>query len=168
MPEKLVFSATSFSSTPVMAISVRVNGMDALIASPESLYGRAEQEMPRLGGIATWDYLRGSSESRVLATAQWIKVLTNRAYQAVAEFDLSDLTSWSDNAVLLSVIFGPNGQMIVGSDPAPTSETDQPKRDVADACGLRLPSAHFDFKPDRLYMDCEICCPMVTRHSEIQ
>jgi hypothetical protein len=122
---------------------LRVNGGQVL--ADQVVYALADQEMPRSNGNNILNYPPHRSGSNVTVSATWVELRTNKAWRAtvsapVSSFVLEPATS----GIRMAPVFGPNGLLILTSDPIPTSATDIAKVDVAKACGTREPTADFD------------------------
>lgn len=71
-------------------------------------------------------------------SALWVELPTDRAWQAEVDIPYRDLTV-SREAYRVNVIFGPNGQLLIGSDRIGNKPSDQV--DIVQVCGSRAPQA---------------------------
>ena len=74
----------------------------------------------------------------------WLEIMSERAYEAQATVNASDLAVESGIG-RLEVLFLPGGRMVIGSDPVPRSGKIV-TRDIAEACGKRRPDLDRDIK----------------------
>lgn len=141
----------SYRAVPVVVTEITVNGRDFQMV-PVLVDARSDEVMPRANsGLYTMDYPPGD-KGQISLDATWVELPTSRAYRAAVQVPLADLTTNEAGGVDIAPIFGPNGQLLITSDPVPTSEADQPIRDVAQVCGQRSPGDDFDYRttPDDL------------------
>lgn len=133
-PQEMAFSLTSYQSSPALVAAVLV-GERSAIPLPTVVFGMADTGEVRSTSTERlrWDGASGS----VQVKAQWIEMLTNRAYEAQTTVKVADLFHSQPDVVDLTLIIGPNGLMLIGSDPLPT---EGPPRDVARVCGTRVPA----------------------------
>lgn len=138
LPHQMNFSTGAFSYAPVLATKVRIGDTIAL-ERPRVVTGLADTMRPRTVGHATlqWDV----QDTVVRVQAEWIELLTNRAWRAEAELPVDELLQLLEGTAEILVIFDANGRMIVGSDPLPT---DGPTMDLIDICGVRVPQMDRD------------------------
>lgn len=71
-------------------------------------------------------------------SARWVELPTDRAWQATVDIPFKELTV-SYDAYRVNVIFGPNGQLLIGSDKIGNKPSDQV--DIVQVCGKRVPQA---------------------------
>ncbi|WOI33342.1 hypothetical protein R1T40_00810 [Tritonibacter scottomollicae] len=71
-------------------------------------------------------------------SVQWVELPTDKAWSATISFDPHDLT-YSGGSYVLLVMFGPNGELLIGSDEARPELSAH--HDIAHICGTRVPEA---------------------------
>jgi len=146
----LVITTGSYSSTPVIINSLYVNGTRYRFER-HVVAGMSDKMTPR--GTGSWlvTVPDGISDP-VRVKTEWTELLTGRAYSTSIEapldkFDIRRLGSgWYETTI--TPIYGPNGLLVIASDPIPTSADDIPKNDVARICGVRVPSADKDWRTE--------------------
>ncbi len=150
-PERLDLNFGSFEASPAILLDFRINGK-TLGHFPTVESSRADTETPRGNGGASLSYPPGDPPGRITITAEWVELFTHKAWRA--EFDLrtADFT-WHEvlDQIRVTPVFGPNGLIIIASDPIPKS-ADVVTKDIARLCGTRAPEADFDFarRPDQI------------------
>lgn len=106
---------------------------------PTALSGDADGEMPRTAGGAVLSApLDVARDGKWLVSARWVELPTDKAWTAQVEVPLDALTI-SYSAYTLMVLFGPNGELLIGSDKTGNQPSD--RVDVVRICGARAPSA---------------------------
>jgi hypothetical protein len=146
-PAGLVLSFGSYDASPVVLLDVSVNGV-AMAKSPV-VAERSDTETPRTTGSYLLDFPPTVLAGDVVVSVSWVELFTQKAWQAEVTAPLSALVrDAGTDSVRIGPVFGPNGLMILTSDPIPTSATDIPLVDVARMCGSRLPGADFDYTVD--------------------
>jgi hypothetical protein len=152
-PETMTISFGAYRASPVILLDARVNGKP--VAVPGSLVdGVADDPMysPRAGGsYSLLGYPRSTGHSEMIVSMTWVEVFTQKAWTAEVRVPLDRFDGNRVRSVIrFAPIFGPNGLMIVSSDPIPTSATNIPRVDVARICGSRVPGLDRDYtaKPD--------------------
>lgn len=146
-PRNLRLGFNSYWASPVVLTEVLLNGQPVGFM-PEVVAGRADNGEPRFpGGIYSIDYPPGNGEVRVKAS--WVELLTRRAYAAEVSAPLDAFRRDEPDSIYIVPIFGPNGLLILMSDPHARSETDFDTNDVAQVCGTRTPEADTDFAARR-------------------
>lgn len=143
-PSGVVVSFSTYASTPVVVTEFSLNGTN-LGLLPIVAVGLADQDHPRLAGTGEMSvgYPKGGSTLRL--EAEWVELLTDRAWRAQVDVAVDTLETIPTDRVRLMPIFGPNGLMIVASDPVPTSQSDTRENDVARICGTRHETGDTDF-----------------------
>jgi len=144
LPAGMSLSFGSYAASPVVLLEARVNGQP--VEWPGYLVaGMADSTTPRGSGISLLDYVPAENPREVHVAMTWIEVMTSRAWRAEVVAPLSAFArAPGTGSVEVTPIFGPNGLMIVASDPVPTSATDIPLVDVARLCGKRVPALDAD------------------------
>lgn len=143
-PEGIALSFGTYASSPVIITDFRLNGEPAqhfpLLENSE-----VDQISPRVGGaIYSIAYPPGDSPDSLQISASWVELLTHRAFSADLAVPVKELQTLAPDQVRMMPVFGPNGLLLVTSDPQP-SASDAPKADLARICGRRMPSADRDF-----------------------
>lgn len=146
----LVITTGSYGSTPVIINSLFVNDTPYRFEQTV-VVGMSDTMTPRGTGAWLIPVPDGISDP-VLIKTEWTELLTGRAYSAVIgapldKFDIRRLGSGRYQTTI-TPIYGPNGLLVIASDPIPTSVEDIPKNDVARICGVRVPSADKDWRTE--------------------
>lgn len=143
-PDTLVLTFGTFASSPVVLKAVSVNGTP--VAYSPVIATEADQLTPRTSYTQLLDYPGAGQGGNVTVSVTWVELLTHKAWQAEVAGPVSAFARYSDgqNALRLGPVFGPNGLMILTSDPIPTSATDSPLVDVARVCGARVAALDVD------------------------
>ncbi|WP_066710000.1 hypothetical protein [Celeribacter ethanolicus] len=137
-PKRVDLSMTSFSYSPVLITQADIADVYRE-PIPTVRFGMADIEAPRsTETMSLTRPLSGTDEFQI--TAQWVELLTNRAWQASVTVDPRELTTIRDDRVDLILIFGANGHLVIGSD----DDSKHINKDVAETCGLRVPEADRD------------------------
>lgn len=132
----LSLNFTSFGASPVVLTGFAVEQPLAPIP-PELIAGAADTEFPRLmGGRAVSAPSDAKRDGKWVISAQWVELATDKAWTARAEIPISALT-FDETSYTLLLVFGPNGEMLIGSDRF--SADPSARVDVARVCGTRLP-----------------------------
>jgi len=138
-PTQAVFSMTSYSFSPVLVTETNVEGLN-IPPRPRVVSGQAEDTSePRDLGV-TLVYWSAGHKDTVAVTAEWVELLTDRAWQASLEVSPEDLLRDSRNAASITLVFGPNGLLVAGTD----SSDPGPGKDLAHVCGTRVPAQDRD------------------------
>jgi len=147
----MVYSLTydAYDSSPVIVTEIRLFG-DVADYAPLVAYGQANLMAPR-GPGANLRFLTTPMPSPVEIQIEWTELLTGRAYTAgvTAELDSFDLRrAVNGYSTAITPVFGPNGLLIIASDPIPTNAETIETNDVVKICGTRLASADKDWRSD--------------------
>lgn len=150
-PRLMSLSFSSHTASPAVLLDFQVNGVTSGIF-PTVVAGEADNDEHRAGGgVYGLDYPAGGSGS-IRLEAEWVELFTQRGWRAEVTIPLAgfsrETTFDRGDTLLLMPVFGPNGLMLVTSDPIPTSAGDIRQVDVAQVCGSRLPEADFDYTAD--------------------
>lgn len=78
-------------------------------------------------------------------SAQWVELKTSLAWTAAVDVPIEQLNI-NNSLISLLIIFGPNGEMTVGSDITRPDGADH--HDIGHACGVRVPPADRAWKDD--------------------
>lgn len=146
-----LLSFGSYSASPAVVTRMTINGAEFGMV-PLLVDGRSDKVMPRANaGYFSAPY-PAAAGGKVALDVSWVEILTGRAWNVRTHVAFSDLVVDDSKIVEVAPIFGPNGLMLVTSDPVPTSESHQPTRDLARLCGTRSPSDDVDYRaaPDSL------------------
>ncbi len=138
-PRILWMSFSTYHSSPVVVTSFTLNGSE-MIVLPDVVAGLADLPEPRSGnGGRLVDLPPDVGDGRMTFMAEWVELLTGRAWSAQVSADIGDLQDVSDGAVEAMAIFGPNGLFILASDPLPVSATDFELNDLSKQCATYRP-----------------------------
>ena len=145
-PTGLTLSYSTYEATPVVLNGVEVNGV-VFLAHPTMVEGQADTPGPRYGnGSYLMDYPRSGNAEELSLRVVWTELLTGRGYSAETQVPVAGLERATADRVEMMPIFGPNGLMIVSSDPLPESETVAARNDVVTLCGQRDPAGDRDWE----------------------
>jgi len=134
----LDLSFGALSASPVVLTDFAIEQELAPIP-PTAVGGDVDDEMPRTGGGAALSApFDVGHDGKWLVSARWVELPTDKAWTAQVEVPVDALTI-SYSAYMLMVIFGPNGELLIGSDKAGNQPSD--RVDVVRICGNRTPSA---------------------------
>ncbi|PZO65873.1 MAG: hypothetical protein DI498_08535 [Paracoccus denitrificans] len=136
----------SFRASPVVVTKMSVNG-GAFKLAPVVVDGAADTSLPRANGIDSMTY-PSSTNGTMTLQATWVELLTGRAYQAAVNVPDAELQKSPTGRLEFAPLFGPNGEMIVSSDPLPTAEGVGEKRNIVTTCAARSPADDFDYRAD--------------------
>lgn len=141
----------SFSASPVVVTRLAVNGQD-FQPLPLLVDARSDQVMPRANAGLYSQPLAAGRNGQVALELGWVELPTGRAFAADLQVPVQDLQRSGPDQVQLAPIFGPNGLLLITSDPVPQSADDQPIRDLAQLCAARSPGEDTDYRaaPDLL------------------
>lgn len=146
-PRNMTLGFNSYWASPVVLTEVLLNGQPVGFM-PEVVAGAADNGEPRFpGGTYAVDYPTGGGKVQV--EARWVELLTDRAYAAEVSAPVGEFRRDEPDTIYIVPIFGPNGLLILMSDPYPRSATDFDTKDVAQVCGARTPEADTDFAARR-------------------
>lgn len=137
----------SLAASPVVVTRMSVNDGDFNVV-PVLVDAWSDEVMPRSNGVYSMQYAGGDDLALDIA---WVELLTGRAYSASISVPVEELEQEGDS-LYFAPVFGPNGLLVVTSDPVPTSAENQPTRDVAQVCATRMPEGDTDYRaaPDSL------------------
>ena len=136
--DSLSLSFSSYSASPVVVTHFSIEQELAPI-TPEIASGEADLGMPRMAGAKALSLPHDKGrDGKWLVSAQWVELPTDKAWTSTIEVPIKDLSVAYDSYTLL-VIFGPNGELLIGSDKIGNQSGD--RVDVARNCGVRRPSA---------------------------
>jgi hypothetical protein len=144
-PARMSLSFGSYAASPAILLSAQVNGRSGpwqgmLVAS------RADQASPRGGGIVATDYPPAAEPGQVVVAMEWVEVFTGKAWAAELRAPVAALDRLAAlDSVTLTPIIGPNGLLVLGSDPVPATADAVRPVDVARICGHRLPPRDSDY-----------------------
>ena len=146
-PRSLTLGFDSYGAAPVVVTFFQINGADTGLV-PTVVAGMADDGNPRFAS-ATYggDYPRGDG-GVVRVEARWVELLTSRAYAAEVSAPLDAFDRRDPDTLYIVPVFGPNGLLLVTSDPITDSATDFTLNDVTRACGSRMAEADTDYAAD--------------------
>ncbi|MFV0409256.1 MAG: hypothetical protein ACK5LJ_06045 [Paracoccus sp. (in: a-proteobacteria)] len=136
--EGLTLSFGAYESSPVVlthfAIEEPLAETQTVIVS-----GKADRAMPRTSGSNALSLPEDAGrDGKWRISAQWVELMTDRAWRGEISVPVSQLTRAYD-AYELNVIFGPNGLLLIGSDRIGNQPGD--RIDVAMDCAERIRAA---------------------------
>ncbi|OLS42569.1 hypothetical protein [Rhodovulum sulfidophilum] len=106
--------------------------------------GSADIVFPRLTGAAVLSTPKDvNRDGKWRISAQWVDLISEKAWRASVDVPVKALDQ-SYSLYTLLVIFGPNGELLVGSDKISRDPSD--RVDVVRTCGIRVPEADRDWK----------------------
>ncbi|WP_114962888.1 hypothetical protein [Tritonibacter mobilis] len=142
-PTQANLSMTSYSYSPVLVTEAKVEGLK-IPFNTKVVTGEAENaNIPRNLGTYTLSWSAGNKDA-VAVSAKWVELLTDRAWEASLEVSPDDLLRNSLNTASITLIFGPNGQFVAGTDPSDTGSG----KDLASECGTRTPTQDRDISAE--------------------
>jgi hypothetical protein len=146
-PAYVLLTYGSYAASPVVVKDVTMNG--APVAHGAIAATEADMTTPRTTDYHTLGYPPATDRTQVTLSATWVEVFTHKAWTATVTGPLSAFARGSaTDTILVGPVFGPNGLMVLTSDPLPTSATDIPQVDIARVCGTRTAEADFDYTAD--------------------
>lgn len=150
-PRLMSLSFSSYAASPAVLLDFEVNGVTSGLF-PTVVAGEADSGEYRAGGgVYGLDYPADGSGS-IRLQAEWVELFTQRAWRAEITVPLAgfsrETTFDQGDTLRLMPVFGPNGLMLITSDPVSASADDIRQVDVARVCGSRLPEADFDYTAD--------------------
>ena len=150
-PQIYGLSFGSFSASPVVVTRLAVNGQD-FQPLPLLVDARSDQVMPRANAGLYSQPLAAGRDGQIALDLGWVELPTGRAFGATVQVPVQELQRSGPDNVQLAPIFGPNGLLVITSDPVPQSGSDQPIHDLAQLCAARSPDEDTDYRatPDSL------------------
>lgn len=142
-PQSEELSFGSLASSPVVVTGLSVNGT-AFGLVPLLVDGRSDEVTPRANAGAFIVDIPPSADGKIRIDAVWVEVMTGRAFNATAAVPARDLDL--ENGAQLAPIFGPNGQMLITSDPVPSAGSAPATRDLVSVCGTRSVTEDRDYR----------------------
>lgn len=142
--ESLTLSFSSYAISPVVLTHFSIE-QPLAPTQREIISGLADSEVPRTYGSNALSLpVDKDDDNKWVVSAQWVELPTDKAWQSSAEVNIDDLT-YQFGGYELEVIFGPNGELVIGSDKLlGNNELNKPVFEVIDLahnCGVRVPSA---------------------------
>lgn len=135
----LFLSFGGFIASPVYVDTFSLEGAIRPINRDFLAYGGVDLELDRTGSGAILNMPADlGRDGKWTIEVQWVELPTDRAWSATASFDPHDLT-YSGGSYVLLVMFGPNGELLIGSDEARPELSAH--NDIAHTCGTRVPEA---------------------------
>lgn len=135
-PSGVSLAFSSYSSTPVVVTEFSLNDA-SLGLLPQVVSGQADTNRPFEGAGRMDVSLPSNAKSKVVMKATWVEILTGRAWHGTLDFPIGNLQKVDLNRVEIMPVFGPNGLLLVTSDPTPESDKDQRTVDIAQICAIR-------------------------------
>ncbi|MCE8442013.1 hypothetical protein [Rhodovulum sulfidophilum] len=146
--ESLTLGFGSGSTSPVVVTHFSIE-QPLMPVSPFIAASEAERRLPRMAGANVLSVPQDRHRDGVWSlSAQWVELPTGKSWRASVEIPIRELTIAFD-AYELAVLFGPNGELTIGSDRIGRSPSD--RRDVVTVCAERVPSADKDWKAQTGY-----------------
>jgi hypothetical protein len=134
----LGLSFTSYLAAPAVLQQFAIEQALAPV-DPILVAGEADVSLPRIGMMAAISPpVDEGGDGKWRVSAEWVELTTDKAWMAVAEVPV-DALDVSYDTYGLQVIFGPNGEMLIGSDKPGNALSD--KVDIVRVCGVRVPAA---------------------------
>ncbi len=131
--DAISFGVGTQIGAPMVVLDARVAGAPVYPAAKMAFDGSAFS-FPRYGGLAL---LNVSVSEPFSVSAEWIEVATGLGYEGEALLEPGDLARGSASAIMALILL-PGGELVIGSDPLPTS-TRVETRDLVTLCGVRRP-----------------------------
>ncbi|MBK4216916.1 hypothetical protein JJJ17_13340 [Paracoccus caeni] len=137
--DRLTFGFGTDMRAPVLVVDFRINDLEPAYPLPKLSRGGADSAPRTTGGMSVET---GPLPEQFEVRALWIEVASGRAYEAKAEIRRDDMASHVRTGHL-DILMLPGGELLVGSDPVPTSR-EVITRDIARSCGTRRPDQDRD------------------------
>lgn len=145
-PDEMLLGFGSYASTPVIITGFRLNDRQP-IHFPMLENSEVDQLRPRVGsGRYALAYPKGADDQRLRIKAEWVELLSNRAWQAELDVEIARLDRARPDQVALMPVFGPNGEFLITSDPVPDPAGKVILNDVLRTCGSRNPAKDHDYR----------------------
>ena len=142
VPAGIQFGFGSDMRNPVYVTDARVDTLILPNAQPVLIRGGVDSYPRSYGG--NWVEVSEFPEEFVL-TLDWTEIASGRAYHSEVPLRREDLAvSRGFEFAILDMLMLPGGEIVIGSDPSPKDGT-QITRDIAKACGKRVPERDRDF-----------------------
>ena len=77
--------------------------------------------------------------------AVWVELLTHEAFRAEIVVPVLELQRSASNFAEMKPVFGPDGLMLITSDPLPETAVSTLIHDVGRVCGTRIPELDQDY-----------------------
>lgn len=150
-PQIYGISFGSFAASPVVVTRLTVNGRD-FRQLPLLVDARSDEVMPRANSGHYSQPLAGGQGGQIELELGWVELPTGRAFAASVQVPARELQQGGARNVQLAPIFGPNGLLLITSDPVPQSRHDQQTHDLVQLCAARNPDEDRDYRtaPDSL------------------
>lgn len=145
-PSAVSLAFSSYESTPVVVTKFSLNGSE-LGLLPVVVDGRADTMRPSEGASRMDMPVGSGSGSSLSLKAEWTELTTGHAWQGAVSVPVDKLATTNQGRVEMMPVFGPDGLLIVTSDPLPQGEQGGQTVDVAQVCGTAL-SGGVDYRSD--------------------
>ncbi|SFR34042.1 hypothetical protein [Litoreibacter janthinus] len=134
--DALALSFSAYKTTPVMVTHFSIE--KPLAPTPPFIPGGiADEGPPRFAGVSSGDApVDRGADGVWQVSARWVELTTDRAWEASVDVPVDEVNI-DLGAYSLTVIMGPNGLLLIGSDLAGTQKSDM--KDIARSCGARVP-----------------------------
>ncbi len=158
----------SYENTPVILTHYAME-MPLAETPPMLIAGAADQSMlERNGGGAGNSVLSPPKDvgrdGQWQVSAQWIELMTNKAYRAKLNVPIKDIHI-EHGGYVFTPIFGPNGLMMIGSDKVGLDESY--RRNIVAVCGERVSSADAEWKDKQgILPGIEIILPKIPKPAD--
>jgi hypothetical protein len=134
----LDLSFSSYWASPVVLVQFAIE-QDLAPTEPLLVQGQDDVSLPRgSGGLALNLPPDVGNDGMWQISAEWVELGTDKAWRAQVDLPLDAITV-NNGGHRVQLIFGPNGELLIGSDTIGTAQSD--KIDLARVCGLRVPAA---------------------------
>lgn len=146
-PGSLTLSFGGFIASPVYIDYFSLEGTIRPINRDFLASGGVDIDLDRTGGgsrILNMPTDLGR-DGEWTVSVQWVELPTDKAWSATISFDPHDLT-YSGGSYTLLVMFGPNGELLIGSDEARPELSAH--HDIAHICGTREPEADHPWREE--------------------
>ncbi|QDC09483.1 hypothetical protein FHY55_09590 [Oceanicola sp. D3] len=141
-PSEIELTRGTYRATPAYFTEVSLDGGQYL-PLPSAMAGHADEMEPRTQNSMYLGWRGGSG--KVPVRVSWVELLSGRAWVAETAVDMGALERSASGAARIGVIVGPNGLLLVASDPLPTEGG---PRNLARTCGKRAPDNDRDLRAE--------------------
>lgn len=147
-PDTVSLTFGAYRASPVVLLRAQVNGMR--VEWPDKLVSGAADNpnySPRGGsGVSLLDFPPSIERGQVVFSMTWVELFTQKGWTAEVRVPIGLFHRYNDGRTMeMAPIFGPNGLLVIASDPPPVSATNIPRVDVGRVCGRRSPEHDRDY-----------------------